>query len=172
MMRTWPTVRRGFTLLELMVVLAIAAALIGGVAVSLRGHFQRAALARAIDQAIAADRLARTMARDDSATQVTLSFDPTERHIILSGTLSSATRDAAPRVFTWPRQVTAEFPRRLSSRGWEPMQGSVPFTENGNSQTYAIRFTSGELSRSVVILGLTGQPTVYDASEPEREFQP
>ncbi len=160
--------RRAFTLLELLVVLAIAAMLSSVVMLSLRSHFQHAALARAVDSIITADRLARRMATEQLAARVVLEFDSSRHRLKL---LSSA-NGAQPRNFSWPSNVALSEPWVLGPGDWRSSNGSLDFSATGSSATYYVQVTTGNVSQCLVILGLTGQATVYPSADSLQELLP
>ncbi len=156
-----PSSRRAFTLLELIVVLSIAAVLASIVMLSLGSHFQQAAMARAVDGLVTADRIARRTAAEHTTSRVSLEFDLPRQLVKLSA--AGAPRTA--RTFTWPSKVRLAEPQLLHSRGWTSTNGSIEFSPNGSSPTYSVRLTAGKVSQWLVVFGITGQATVYETPE-------
>lgn len=156
-----------FTLLELIVVLAIAAMLASVVMLSLGSHFQQAAVARAIDSLITADRVARRTAVEPTATGVILNYD-LPRHRIK---LATANASQSSRAFSWPAKVVLTDLQVLENRSWTSSSEPIEFSYSGNSPTYSIRLSSGKVSQWLVIFGLTGQASVYDTPESFAELQ-
>lgn len=150
-----------FTLLELIVVLSIAAILASVVMLSLGNHFQQAAVARAIDNLTTADHIARRTAGESSAAGVILEYD-LPRHRV---ELTAANSSPSSRTFSWPAKVALTNLQVLENRVWASSDERIEFSYSGNSPTYSMRLTSGKVSQWLVIFGLTGQATVYDTPE-------
>jgi prepilin-type N-terminal cleavage/methylation domain-containing protein len=160
--------RRAFTLLELIMVLAMAAALSGLVLLSLKSHFQQARLSRAIDQTIAADRLARRLAMQQSAPGVQLEFDRVQ-HAWLLTNVSDMT---ASRSLAWPATVQIDSPQILGARRWEPSAGAIAYSSKGHSATYYVRLSSGQTAQWLVFLGISGQTILYSSADAMGELLP
>ena len=161
-MTSFLTIRHhAFTLLELIVVLSIAAILASVVMLSLGSHFQQAAVARAIDSLTTADHIARRTAAESFATGVILDYD-LPRHRLK---LATANVSQSSRTFSWPERVVLTDLQVLDNRGWTNAGEAIEFSYSGNSPTYSMRLTSGKVSRWLVIFGMTGQVTVYETPE-------
>ncbi len=150
-----------FTLLELIVVLSIAAILSSVVVLSLGSHFQQAAVARAIDSLTTADHIARRTAVEPTAAGVVLDYD-LPRHRVKLTTLNTS---QSSRTFSWSEKVALSDLQVLDNRGWTSSGEAIEFSYSGNSPTYSMRLTSGKVSRWLVIFGMTGQATVYETPE-------
>jgi type II secretory pathway pseudopilin PulG len=160
--------RMAFTLLELIVVLAMAAALSSLVMLSLKGHFQQAVLARAMDQTIAADRLARRLAKQNSAPGVHLEFDRVQHALLLT----NASDIHSSRSLPWPATVQIDLPQILGARRWEPASGAIAYSSKGHSATYYVRLSSGPTAHWLVFLGISGQTIVYSSADAMGELLP
>ncbi len=152
----WPVERRAFTLLELLVVLTIASLLAGLVGLSLRGHFQQAVLARAIDQIVEADRLARQLAMTNPARTLGLQWDTQRLRISING---------GQRAIQLAQKIELGELRQLDTDGWTTARDSIAFANNGTSPTYAVRLSAGAASKWLVVFGLSGQARVFEREE-------
>ena len=124
--------RPSFTLVELVVVLIVLAMLASAVTVSLAGPIRRARLMETLDRVVSLDAEARLIARRTAAGAV-LKFEA-DSAVIEGGRRerwrASVQVDAGPVVVIAP---------------------------SGQSTSYAVRVSTGEVSRWLVVLGLSGQ---------------
>ena len=134
-----------FSLVELVVVLAIVAVLAGGVMLSVRSHLARARLMAACRLLAAWDAETRQAAR------------AADRPLLLRIASSGTVRLPGRKPRRLGRGIVAD---RLWTQRQATRQGTlnVVVATTGQSETYAVRLTSsGRVSRWVVVLGGSGQ---------------
>lgn len=140
--------REGFSLIELIVVLAIAALLVGIVGLQYRGYFDRAAEARLFDLLSEADRQARTHSASHTTLQTTLRVE--QEHVqVRSARLSKP-----------PFKRTFEIPKGLKVQLLPSPQTTsreVPFYSYGQSPVYVIEVANDRPVFWFVVLGASGQ---------------
>ena len=135
---------RAFSLIELIVVLVIVAALVSIVSLSLSTHVERAALTRAFEQLRQADRQARQTAR---ATQENISIVFAEHAAVIL---------PDSKEFVMPQGITIEMTPDFSQ------QRSINIAANGASATYVFQLRHGARKAWFVGLGLSGQCLLLD----------
>ncbi len=139
--------RRGFTLIELVVVMIVLGLLASIVIFSLRGNVQRRQLTRAVETFQMFDARARRDAM--RLGNATVTIDKNRGKLTVAARRNEAT-------YKLPSQVTIAEVR--SPRGVQ--RGSkVEFAvgKQGNTPTYAVRFERGDVSQWLVIVGRSGQ---------------
>jgi prepilin-type N-terminal cleavage/methylation domain-containing protein len=146
---------RAFTLIEMLVVIALLAILATAATVSLRAATRAANIGDAVEQFVAIDQGTREVAYRFNR-QPTLRFDLNHGTVRRIGDSDGAT--ASPLVLGSGVRVS-----RVAFDGHTIGYGNVDvgFSIRGQSPTYAVQLTSasGE-SRWVALAGLTGQPLV------------
>ena len=152
--KTWRARTRrpaAFTLIELIVTIAILAILAGIVGVRFRGYFQNAAQTRLLEQLKEADRQARVYARQVDATKTILSVEKDQLQVRGQEFTS---RTPFSRSFSVPRGMS------LSLLPSADHGESIEFFRKGYSPTYVIEVRSASSEAPVfwfVALGSSGQ---------------
>ena len=147
--------RRAFTLIELLAVIALVAILTAGVAVSLAGAARNARLDDVVDQYVAFDRSTREVARRferPRALQFSLNRGAVRR--------TNGDEEPTPANLSGGVRVT-----RLALAGGERFQQSgeetIRFSPRGQAPSYAVLLESPAGGRKwIVFAGLTGHATV------------
>ncbi len=150
-----PNSRRAFTLLELIVVLSIAAVLAGLAMLSLRSHFDQAALATAVDRLMEADRQSRQLAQQKPSGQVDLRIDTLRNRATIGDDLKT---------FQLPKRVKIAQPQVLLGASWRTPSRAVGYGTSGTSSTYSIQLSAGASQRWLVVFGLSGMHTMLESS--------
>jgi prepilin-type N-terminal cleavage/methylation domain-containing protein len=145
--------QKGFTFIELLAVLALAAILAGTVAVSLKAPYQSARLENSIERIILMDRQLRDHARRFARTaemQINISagtlvgVEP-DKHEMIIPTFSLSSGDQIDEVI-------------LSKQRIDSGSAVIDYSVRGQTPTYVIRFSIGSDKRQwLVFLGMTGQ---------------
>lgn len=150
--------RKAFTLLELIVTMAILGMMVGLTSLSLRGHFVRAALTKSSLTASEADRQARLLAQTFPNGIVALELRPQASQIVLRPT---------GRTFSLPSGV------RISVAALNADAQSsalIPFYGNGVSPNYAVQLERSGSRAWLTVLGRSGQCIVCDEETEVREL--
>ena len=150
--------RRGFSLIEAVLVLALIALITTATTLSLRGRLSGARMEDAVGRLVEFDRVTREAAR---AQRLELRFD------LNAGTLKRST-DAQYSPGGGYRVA------RLWTDGGLAQSGevSVPFSRHGQSPTYAVLLESTALRQWIVIAGMTGKAVlIQDERELEELFK-
>jgi prepilin-type N-terminal cleavage/methylation domain-containing protein len=138
--------RRGFSLLELVVVLIILAILSTLAATTLKSHLDNAAIGRAYEKFVLAHNLARRSAlgrgNDTDFGPITIDVHQDQLEVL-----------GPQRKFPMPTGVQLNL--QFSSRGRPRSRGQVRFAGNGTSPTYALKLESRDIW--FIALGATGQ---------------
>lgn len=142
--------RNAFTLIELVVAIVIMAILSTIAAMSLRGTMGKYDLTRAAETIERFDANARRQARvtDES---VELSIDRNKKRLMVN--VGGIDRDAT---YKLPGRVTISN-IRLHRRFVAGNNFAIEVSENGQSPTYAVELTRGEMKRWLIIIGASGQ---------------
>ncbi|WP_161604636.1 prepilin-type N-terminal cleavage/methylation domain-containing protein [Roseiconus nitratireducens] len=141
--------RRGFSLIELVVVLVLMALLATLAAYSVRGVFQRQRLARGVEIIQQFDLALRRAARRQRSP-ISAQIDPAGRRILI---LEGSSRS---REFSMPRRVRIDRLRLAGATG-SAAADRIRVDGQGASPSYALRLASGAASRWVLVAGGTGQ---------------
>ncbi len=150
---------RGFTLLEMLVVITILGILATGVAWSLRGPLMTARAENAAEQFLAVDRLMRDHSQR-FARPVVLALD-LDRGRIQSGDLQGTRNSASSSMNGIPVDCVLTAEECVECGTIE-----IPFDARGQSPTYALRLrTTHDRSRWIVVLGITGQTLRVEEAE-------
>ncbi len=153
--------RQGFTLLELLAVMAIVWLLSGLVTLSVQGHLFRARLVQSIERVATLDRKARDEARRDGVP-VSVQVDRERGEISLVNGSKERVRDAT-RMVTFPRGVTVS-EVRVAGQSRRATTSWVVISSLGQSSTYAVKLSAPNRAvRWLVTLGLTGQQLELDS---------
>lgn len=150
--------RNAFTLLELIVTLAVIGMMVGLTSLSLRGHFVRAALMKSSLTASEADRQARLLAQSNPNGIVSLELRPQSSQIVLRPT---------GRTFSLPTGVRISVDTLGANT---PSGGAVPFYGNGTSPSYALKLERSGSNSWLTVLGITGQCILCDEELEVREL--
>ena len=145
---------RGFSLVELVVVLVLMAILASMATVSIRGVIIRQRLARAAEVVEQFDTALRRSARNGRRRVVGV-IDRSRRRLVIGQVNGKA------RTFSLPKQVSIDSVRLGSVRlGQSPSTSSetqITAAGDGSSASYAVRLVSGQTRRWVLLAGGTGQ---------------
>lgn len=140
-----------FSLIEMIVVLAIISIISVSAALSLRQPLQQARIQRALGSLETADRRAR-QAAIQSSTNVTLTFDTDKGTVSVTG--QGLDTDRRPLELDGGIRIDRFETRQRPADG----KFATSISPFGQSETYAIRLRTGEDSREwLVIIGATGQ---------------
>jgi len=143
-------IRSGWTLIELMAVLALLSVLMAGAVVVVRAPLSQGRLQMSIEAVLLADQTARA--------QVLRSGQPAELHFEVGApttlmTERDASRDSVPQV------IAALLEVRQARQVREADEVRIPIAADGSSPTYGLRFgTKSGHDTWVVVAGGTGQP--------------
>jgi prepilin-type N-terminal cleavage/methylation domain-containing protein len=163
---------QAFTLIEVMVVLVLAAVLTTAVAVALTGPARAAQARDAAERIGAFDRLVREHAKTTGAPQAIV-CDLNRGAVRRGETVTEEAGDQEPgSVLQLPGQFRVE---RLLLPGGPVLSGEVrvPVSARGQTPSYALLLTERRQPKGhwLVFAGLTGQMTeVRDATEAEQLF--
>ncbi|NND99092.1 MAG: prepilin-type N-terminal cleavage/methylation domain-containing protein [Pirellulaceae bacterium] len=144
-----------FTLVELLVVMVLVAALSGIAIYSVQGHIDGASLADAADRLETFDRQIRARARQDGQP-ITFSFNPLQESVSVKGPQSLRSGEM-PREIKWNSKVQVG---RVRLGNGPATQNTLPLTVNGRGQSknYAVQLVSKSgASTWLITLGLSGQ---------------
>lgn len=154
--------RKAFTLIELVAVLAIVALLTAGVSLSLKGALRDAEAEDAAGRLAAFDALARQEARRFNRPSE-LHVDPRAGSVWRRDVLPSG-GDGVPRAtLRLPPGVAIEevFTARGRSRAGDGV--TIACSARGQTASYAVLFSGpGGRRRWILFAGITGQPQVID----------
>jgi prepilin-type N-terminal cleavage/methylation domain-containing protein len=160
-------VRSAFTLLELIVVLAIGAMLTGVAVWSLRGPLRAATLAAALEQLESFDQVVRSHARRTGrSAELTIN--------LTAGTLTAV----EPQPGQPTRRLAIGPGLKIDRVAWADRRFSngqvvVAVSAHGTSRTYALRVRGAEKSQWILFAGVTGQSVrVSDDKELEQLLEP
>jgi prepilin-type N-terminal cleavage/methylation domain-containing protein len=144
--------RRGFTLIEMLIVVALMAILTAAVTLSLSGAVRSARIEDVMGQFIAFDHSTREIARRFARSRA-LRFD------LIRGTVHRLddNREAVPLLLGGGMTVTRVIVRDEIARFGEI---TVPFSDRGQSPSYAVLLSGPAGERWVTLAGLTGQAMV------------
>jgi prepilin-type N-terminal cleavage/methylation domain-containing protein len=146
--------RAAFTLIELMIAIAILATLTAAAVLSFAAPLREAQFREAIDVVRSADANARTEARH-FGRRVNLVFHPGQRVIErcdVSGAVTARTQ--------LPASVVIDELRINGKRSFDT--SGIPVSELGLSPTFAVRLVSGDRTQWLGFAGLSGQMTVVN----------
>ena len=148
--------RRGFTLIEMLAAVCLAALLAAAVAVSAVAIGRDSELREAIEKVRLADRLTREAARS-CARPLVLRFDATAGIISRTG----AGADPAQPAHEMVRLPNGVEIRHMRAPGGQEFFGgmTVPVSPTGLSRSFAIELVQNARSRWLTVAGLTGQVT-------------
>ncbi len=150
LVKLWATMRKAFTLIELVVVMVVLALLASLTVYSLGGTMDRHRLSRAIETIEMFDARARRTARTTQHA-VTATIDRSR------GQLSIDThRNPQAVSFRLPSRVAIGDVRFGTTRRVE-RESKIEINGQGRSVTYAIQLRRGKLTRWLVVLGISGQ---------------
>lgn len=141
--------RPGWTLIELVVVLALLGILSGGALLTMKSPLATAQRNSQREAVLLLDRLARSQARESRGI-VKLEFvwgDAPGCQLV-----RAAVQPVLQRALPALRGV------RLAGAIRQDRRVVVPFTANGQSPSYAVRFGAGDREEWVLIVGGSGQP--------------
>jgi prepilin-type N-terminal cleavage/methylation domain-containing protein len=153
---------RGFSLVELIVVLVLMGILVSMATVSIRGVILRQRLARAAEVVEQFDTALRRSARN-ARRQVVGVIDRNHRRL----TIGQVNRSA--RTFTLPNQVSIDSVRLGRSSFATGSVNQIIVADDGSSASYAVRLVSGQTHRWVVFAGGTGQ-VIHDLDRSSVDF--
>lgn len=153
--------RKAFTLIELMVVIAILGLLTAIASLSLGGVMDRYQLGRAAETIEACDGRARREARLSRET-----FDAvirrSKQEMIVSGPQD---RPGTP-IATYRLPRTVEISEvRLRRKEVTGRDVTINFSDQGRSPTYAVQLRRGNASHWLVVLGISGQVIFLNSEE-------
>lgn len=146
------TLRRGFTLLELLAAVVLAALLATATSLSIAGATRVSRVEDAIEQMRALDRMTRAMARG-TGKPLQLLIDIDAQRI---KSVERDTQNAVGRELHFGDGIKIEEFCR-SGKTLPAGTMGIPVSNRGLSATYAIRLASEGRSTWVLVLGLTGQ---------------
>lgn len=152
--RKYSSNRSGFTLYELVAVMAVMAIIAGTVAISVRGHVSNARLESFVDRLEACDARARNEARRLNQS-VALVFDANNQRV--SQIILDAADASRERIFSAPRVVEIA---RVKTTNRESDRGTMRIAVSplGQTETYALRLQASRgRSLWLVVLGASGQ---------------
>lgn len=138
--------RIGFTLLEVIVVCVILSLIAGMVTLSLSGRIRSTRLGQVQGSIASADRVARTIARNNGSSAL-LIFDDDEVRVEVGR--------KTHKVIRFPAGIELSTVRLQRKAG--RARGEVLVSSIGQSVSYGIELTAGSKSRWLVVSGLSGQ---------------
>jgi prepilin-type N-terminal cleavage/methylation domain-containing protein len=142
--------RRGWTLIELMAVLALLSVLMAGAVVVVRAPLTQGRLQMSIESVLLADQTTRS--------QVLRSGQPAELHFNV-GSPTTLTIERPQSRESAVQEIAALREVRPSGQVREADQVRIPIAGDGSSRTYGLRFeTKAGTETWVVMAGGTGQP--------------
>ena len=147
------TDRLAFTLIELMVVIAILVALTSLASLSLASVMDRYQLSRATDTIESFDSRARRSARLSREAFVGVIRRSANEFVVRAPQESPSNQSAS---FQLPQSVEitdVKLPRRAVTG----RDVTINFTDQGRSASYAIELGRGKMTRWIVVLGISGQ---------------
>jgi len=155
--------RRGFTLLELVIVILILAIMSGFAVLSLRGHIDRARWTQSLQQLEQIDRIGRIAARSER-TIYRLSFHRSKRKVELRAIGWNAAKRS---VREWKLPTGLHFvafrDRAALTRSEEMM---IEINSNGQSPSYAVALKANSgAPQWLVTLGISGQHLQLEKNE-------
>jgi len=149
---------QGFSLLELLVVLALMAMIVTGVAISFRGPVLNAQLSTAISSLQSVDQRIRYIASQKKERQLIILNLKTGKLELSGGTSDSVDLPASVRI----EKVF------VSHSSGDSQKLSLPYFPDGSSATWAARISNGISSSWVLFAGRSGQVRI-SAKEDEIE---
>ncbi len=142
-----------FSLIELVVVMAILATLTGIASISLRGHLQNSNRSRCFQKLQSADRLARRQARIGGVREVRLKME--SDHVQLLTKDSRGRR--SDRTFPLPEGAGLEMFAVVGDLARGLSQDEIRLNRQGRSASYALKVDCGATPFWFVALGGSGQ---------------
>ncbi|MEM7557549.1 MAG: prepilin-type N-terminal cleavage/methylation domain-containing protein [Planctomycetota bacterium] len=142
-----------FSLIELVVVIAILATLTGIASMSLRGHLQNSNRERCFQKLQSADSLARIQARQMNVSDVRLRFENDHVELLTKDSRGSRSERKFP-MLAGTRLEMFDFVGDLA-RGMS--QDEIRLNRRGRSASYALKVDSGASPFWFVVLGGSGQ---------------
>jgi prepilin-type N-terminal cleavage/methylation domain-containing protein len=153
-----PRGRTAFTLIEVVIVVVIMAILATLAVVSLGGIIDRYQLSRAIEAIEMFDARARRDARC-GRQPVQATIQPSKRRLMIAPSGNESDRQAT--LFHLPGSVDIkEFRLRRQVAAGRDLE--IQFNREGWSPTYAVQLQRGNMSRWLVVLGISGQVIELD----------
>jgi len=147
--------RRGFTMIEVMIVLLIMAMMAGLAVLSVQGHIDHARWTRSFEQIEELDRTARISARRDAITYQ-MTFNKSKRKVELRP-IGVSTLAKNVREFKLPTSIQfVSFQRNTIKSSSDRFE--IEFAPSGQSPSYAIALAaSSGPPQWLVTLGFSGQ---------------
>ena len=160
-----PVRNRGFTLIEIVVVLALIAFISSAVVMSYRGTWSRSQAAITIDRLRTLDERTRVWCLRNRKNR-TLVFDLDRQRVLRE---SSRESEAVVAALSFPDQLKLT---KMLTIGSSASSGkiSVPYFEDGTSTSWFVSFKNGESELSHFVSGVAGQASSEYAEKTVKEL--